>query len=281
MLPKEAPPVQRKALLCASSLDTLQGALYNETKFTHQRGIAMNRPYYLAYEERYRKVHALQALWGHSPQDEELRSILSRWVETHNLAGKHIAEFACGEGGSGVILSEAGCIWHGFDAAPSAVDRARLLTEHFPNAHCEVRDLIHQPLPAQSYDAALDVMGLHMLVTDSDRRAYLQNMFNCLKGGASALLVHESFRTDAYEGNVSSIEEWARITGLDFHTPQPRRIPGSDEITYLPLLPARPKNQAGYISEMEDIGFVVEEFMEMGENEKCIRSACIRVKRPL
>ncbi len=241
----------------------------------------MNKPYYLAYEERYQKIHALQTLWGHSPQDEELRSILSRWIQTQGLSEKRIAEFACGEGGSGVILSELGCIWHGFDVAPSAVDRARLLTEGFPNAHCEVRDLIHQPLPAESYDAALDVMGLHMLVTDSDRRTYLQNMFNCLKGGASALFVHESFRTDAYEGSVSSIEEWAHITGLDFHTPQPRRIPNSDEITDLPLLPARPKSRAGYIAEMENIGFAVEEFAEMGENDKCICSACILARKPL
>ncbi len=241
----------------------------------------MSRPYYFAYEERYQKIHVLKTLWGHSPQDEELRSILSRWVQTHNLSEKQIAEFACGEGGSGVILSELGCIWHGFDVAASAIECARSLTECFPDAYCEVRDLIRQSLPTETYDAALDVMGLHMLVTDADRKAYLQNLFNCLKRGAPALFVHESFRADAYEGNVSSIEEWAHITGLDFHTPQPRRIPYSDEITLLPLLPARPKRRAGYITELESIGFIVEEFLEMGENEKCICSACICVRKPL
>ena len=58
----------------------------------------MNKPYYLAYEERYQKIHALQTLWGHSPQDEELRSILARWIQTQGLSEKRIAEFACGEG---------------------------------------------------------------------------------------------------------------------------------------------------------------------------------------
>ncbi len=39
--------------------------------------------YYEAYEDRYRKAYAAGAVrWGHGPEDEALRAMLKRWVDT-------------------------------------------------------------------------------------------------------------------------------------------------------------------------------------------------------
>lgn len=74
----------------------------------------MEKPYYLAYENRYKKIFEAGAdHWGHTPDDEILYATLEKWVYKNNLFGKRIIEFACGEGACGVILSKLGCYYHG------------------------------------------------------------------------------------------------------------------------------------------------------------------------
>ncbi|MCL2407921.1 MAG: hypothetical protein FWC95_08330 [Defluviitaleaceae bacterium] len=81
----------------------------------------MNKdPYYLAYEKRYKATYAAGAArWGHPSDEPGLFHTLSEWALKHGLIdlGKRVIEFACGEGGSGVILSRLGCIYHGVDIA--------------------------------------------------------------------------------------------------------------------------------------------------------------------
>ena len=151
-------------------------------------------PYYTAYENRYRKVFATSTdCWGHSPDDEILVASLTKWVDEHGLRGKRIIEYACGEGSCGIILSKLGCIYHGVDIAPSAIERAALAVAGFPTASVSRLDMVSERVQGQ-FDAALDVMGFHMLVTDSDRAKYLNNVYASLRDGASALFFRESYR---------------------------------------------------------------------------------------
>ena len=86
----------------------------------------MNEPYYMAYEKRYRAVFEAGAdSWGHASCDPILRETLTKWVNENNLSGKKVVEFACGEGACGAILAELGCIYQGYDIAPTAVKKAR------------------------------------------------------------------------------------------------------------------------------------------------------------
>lgn len=232
-------------------------------------------PYYMAYENRYRKVFAAgAALWGHSPDDEILVRTLSRFVADNDLCGKRIIEFACGEGSCGIILSKLGCVYHGVDIAPSAVERAALAVAGFPNASVSRLDMVNDRVIGQ-YDAALDVMGFHMLVTDGDRRKYLENVNASLLTGAPALFFRESYRTDAYSGEVATFEDWCRISGSDYKTPELRRVMGSDITVDIPLVPARARNKADYIAEIQSAGFVVDDFVEMDINMQCPYSASI------
>lgn len=240
----------------------------------------MAQPYYMAYEDRYRRVFAAGIdLWGHSPQDEILFHTLAEWVENNALAGKTVVDFACGEGGAGVILSQLGCHYRGVDVAPSAVEKARERLKNVPHARVDCLDMVCETagLP-ETVDAALDCMGLHMILTDADRDAYLKNACTVLKPGAPMLFFRESYRDNAYSGVVESCEQWQTITGGDYVTPQVRKNQGKEVL--LPLVPARARNRAGYTEEMERAGFVVENFVPMGESPAIQYSANIYVRKP-
>ena len=244
----------------------------------------MKEPYYMAYEKRYQAVFSAGAeRWGHSPDNEVLYNTLKSWVEAHNLQGKSIIEYACGEGACGVILSELGCIYHGVDISPSAIEKSKKLLEPYPNATVEVLDMVKESVK-EKYDAALDCMGFHMLVTDNDRHLYLKNAYNSLKENSPMLFFRESYRRDgAYHGTVNSVEQWAQITGEDYKTPQLRQIRSSDNggvaEVLIPLLPARAKDKNGYIEEFENVGFNVEKFVEMDVSTVIPHSASVYVRK--
>ena len=242
----------------------------------------MIKSYYMAYENRYKKVYeAGVEHWGHSPDDKEFVDTLSKWVDKNKLKGKRIIEFACGEGASGVILSKLGCIYNGVDIAPSAISKAKAALNSFPDAKVSLLDIVNEKIN-ENYDAALDVMGLHMLVTDLDRKKYLGNAFSCLKNNSPMLFFRECYRLDAYEGKVTSFDEWKTITGCDYNTPQIRsaKCNGKEVKIAIPLLPARPKTKEGYIAEMQEAGFIVDDFNEIETNWQCPTSVSIFVHKP-
>lgn len=237
--------------------------------------------YYRAYEERYRAVEeAGGGVWGHSADDGGVNAALESWVRENALAGKRVAEFACGEGAGGVILSRLGCVYSGFDVAPTAVEKARRALEKFPGASVRELDMVRQRLPENSCDGALDMSGLHMLVTDAHRAAYLKNVIWALKPGAPALFWQEAYREDAYEGPVESIEEWESLSGLDFHTPEKRAIGNTGREVMLRLLPARPRNRDGYVREFQAAGFEVLKVRDVGISDFMATSASIWVRKP-
>jgi SAM-dependent methyltransferase len=246
--------------------------------------VKMNEPYYMAYEKRYQAVFSAGAKrWGHSPDDKVLYNTLKLWVEENNLQGKNVVEYACGEGACGVILSELGCVYHGVDISPSAIEKSRELLKNYPNATVEVLDMVKQRVNG-IFDAALDCMGFHMLVTDSDRELYLKNVYHSLKENAPMLFFRESYRMDkTYQGVVDTVDEWAKITGEDYHTPQLRQIRSDDDgnikEVLIPLLPARAKNEDQYIAEFEEAGFIVNRFVEMSTSSAIPHSATIYVRK--
>ena len=251
-------------------------------------------PYYLAYEHRYNAVHAAGvSRWGHADDDPGLVAALTDWVQANDLRGKRVVEFMCGEGASGVILSQLGCDYTGVDVSPAAVRAARESLSRHPNARAMVCDAAQSALrsalrsamrPAVDggFDGALDVMGLHMLVADPDRAQYLRNAFSCLKPGAPMLFFRESHRANAYEGPVASFEDWLALTGDDYATPQPRTAHGRDgEVEVLiALLPARARTLTGYAAELQATGFVVERAEALPENDECPLSAAIWARKP-
>ena len=129
------------------------------------------------------------------------------------------------------------------------------------------------------FDAAIDVMGYHMLITDDDRQKYLANVIAASRPGAPMLFYKESYRRDAYDGSVRSYEEWLTITGDDYVTPQVRRVMHSDITVNVPLVPGRARTKDGYMREFGCAGFIVDDFQEMEINEQNPYSATIWVHK--
>lgn len=240
------------------------------------------KPYYLAYESRYQKVYeAGGERWGHSPDDEDLTAQLTEWVDKYSLKGKRIIEFACGEGASGVILSKLGCIYHGVDIAPSAVEKAKDTLKDYPTASVSLLDMVNQSVD-EIYDAALDVMGFHMLVADPDRARYLKNAFSCLKRNAPMLFFREMYSEDASDEFIGSFDEWLSITKNDYSTPRQMFFnkDGKDIEIQIPYVPGRSKTKAGYMREMSDSGFTVDSIIELPTSRAVPNSAAVYVHKP-
>lgn len=231
-------------------------------------------PYYAKYEQRYQAVHAAGGSWGFSPEDTVLTDVLTQWVQDHGLAGKRIIEFACGEGGAGKILSGFGCTYHGVDLAPSAIETAAALLKDCPNATVTRLDMVNDRI-SEIYDAALDIMGFHILITDSDRQRYLKNVYNCLSPGAPVLFYRQVFRENAYDGPVESYEQWTTLMGIDYDTAEKRSARTADGTVevMLPRIAGRGHSEAGYRKEFAEAGFVVDRFEPWTEGKLAFRAS--------
>jgi hypothetical protein len=124
-------------------------------------------------------------------------------------------------------------------------------------------------------------MGLHMLVADADRAAYLSNAASALKPGAPMLFYAESYGENSYRGPVFSVEQWAEINQTTFFQLEKRtaRSGGIEVEVELPLLPARSKTREGYVTEMNAAGFAVEKFIDLSKIDPEGFGAAIYVRK--
>jgi len=221
--------------------------------------------------------------WGHTPDDEELTQVLTEWVNEHGLQGKRVIEFFCGEGAAGVILSGLGCVYHGVDVSPSALQTAADSLRDYPDASVAEVNVVSGVICGE-FDAALDVMGFHMLVTDPDRAAYLRNAFSCLRSGAPMLFFRQMSSENADDSFVGSYDEWLRVSKSDYITPREMNFKrdGKEIIIQIPYVPGRSKTIAGYVRELTEAGFAVDSdaIITMPPSRKCGECAVIRVRKP-
>jgi len=241
----------------------------------------MDKPYYFAYENRYKKAFTAGVdRWGHSPDDEILLSTLSNWVKVNHLQGKKIIEFGCGEGACGEILSKLGCIYHGIDISPAVIEKTSITLKHYSNTSVETFDMVNDVIK-DKYDGALDVMALHMLILDNDRQKYLKNAYNCLNKNSPMLFFRELHNENEINEDIISLEQWITITGNDYTTPKIKQIVQNNRKIELnlPYVPGREKSKNGYIKELTNVGFKIEKIIEMESSKAVQNSVSIFVKK--
>ncbi len=225
-----------------------------------------DKPYYTAYEKRYQSAYAQGVRYWHAFPEEtaEVNAQVGAFLDATGLqpGDAQVVEFGCGEGYVARMLAERGYRYTGMDLAPSAIARAEERLAPFAGrARVLVADIAHlsvgSVLPAGEFDAAMDVMCLHMLVVDADRQAYLRSACALLKPGAPMLFCFELWKADAYPHPVHSYEEWAGIAGGDYATPKEREAwhEGQTVKVMIPTIAARERTVDQYREEMEAAGF--------------------------
>lgn len=222
------------------------------------------KPYYTAYDKRYRSVYQQGAdNYIFLPAAEEIREIVIKYIEQFELAGKKVVEFGCGEGWAGLEFARLGCIYYGYDIVPSALEKATGLLSEYANATTHLCDVVLEDFPDETFDAGIDIACLHMLITDVDRKKYLGNVYKCLKQQAPMYFIHEGCRDDIYDGEITSYEQWLELTGEDVDTPEKRReaLKDGEQITVMiPRIAARPRPEKSYSEELTAAGFKIIRF---------------------
>lgn len=183
------------------------------------------KPYYTAYDKRYKSVYSQGVdYWSSFPEVIEgvktiLNQLFSLIPDKNDLK---LIEFGCGEGYIADYVSKMGIKYTGVDISGIAINKAkkRYLDK---NVKFLVQDMT-QCLETwdNSYDFALDVSSLHMLVVDQDRNKYLRTVGRVLKFGGTAIFLNESSRENSSECQIETYEQWLSISGTDVDTPERR-----------------------------------------------------------
>lgn len=136
--------------------------------------------YYRAYDERYRRVYALGArTWRQSRVDEELQ----RFLKVRGLPPGDAIDLGCGEGIDSIWLAARGWRVVGVDLSATAIDRARELTaDAGVVVEFQVGDVLNlSAYVDHSFDLAVNVFTLHMLVEREDRLRHLREAHRVLR----------------------------------------------------------------------------------------------------
>ncbi len=146
------------------------------------------RKYYLAYEERYRKLHDEGLTWFSDIPSPELLD----WVENNNISLEdEICEIGCGEGRDALYLSNKGYKVTAIDVSESAILKCKELAR-IKGVHIDLKvaDALSLSEVTRKYKWVYSIATLHMLVDDNDRYNYLTSLYNLLEPSGNLLLVN-------------------------------------------------------------------------------------------
>ncbi len=125
------------------------------------------RPYYEAYEERYRAVHAKGLRWAGERPTPIVADVAARFCPGKDV---RMLEIGCGEGRDACALLERGCDLLATDASPEAIAFCRRTFPAYADRFT-VLDCLRDAHP-ERYDFIFSVAVVHMLVPDTDRRGF-------------------------------------------------------------------------------------------------------------
>ena len=148
----------------------------------------MERKYYEAYEDRYKKIHQEKGLpWAGDRPSVLLKTLLEKYGADENSS---ILEVGCGEGQNALYLISEGFNIEASDISNEAIvwcknwAREREIDEK----HFFVMDALKNNLK-KKYDFIYSVAVLHMLTEDDDRINFLKFIREHLKENGKAFIV--------------------------------------------------------------------------------------------
>lgn len=142
-----------------------------------------NRPYYEAYDDRYKQVHAFGMSW----ESDQPTKIVTTFLKKYNITpDKKGLEIGCGEGRDAIRLLNK---HYQLTAADISEEAIRYCRTKYPacSDHFLCLDCLHGE-HNMTYDYIYAVAVLHMLTEDEDRQAFYRFIRDHLKEGSTALI---------------------------------------------------------------------------------------------
>ncbi|WP_327696793.1 class I SAM-dependent methyltransferase [Streptomyces sp. NBC_00459] len=147
--------------------------------------------YYYGYEDRYRTVYENGAeLWESA---EPNASLLQMIGERPDVFSGQIIDLGCGEGRDSLYLLSQGHDVVSVDVSHSALTRARELATaaNLDASGFVERDIIYlRGFGENSFDLAMNMGCLHMLVDEEQRGSHISRVFDILRPGGHFIVDH-------------------------------------------------------------------------------------------
>ena len=154
------------------------------------------RPYYEAYEERYRAVHAKGLRWAGEQATPIVADVAGRYLS----AGAALLELGCGEGRDARALLARGYDLRATDCSEAAVAFCRKAMPAYADRFQRL-DFLRDAESAH-YDMIYAVAVVHMLVLDADRRGLFRFIREHLRPNGIGLIC--SMRTERHSARWRS-----------------------------------------------------------------------------
>jgi len=207
----------------------------------------------LAYQRRYAKVYEAGApFWEEPAPTKELVMYIH---QMHFPRGTNAIEFGCGEGRDSIFLAKQSFKVAAIDVASSAVKRAKQrAAEEDVSIDFAVADATDLGcFKSSTYDLAVSIGYLHMVIDEKDRQKHLSETlrllkrggfyFSCNIGGEKRVRLGDIYRKAPTPGDLT-----------------PRKIivgGGEEKEISLPIIAAWPKSGQQYKEEFETAGFKI------------------------
>lgn len=148
----------------------------------------MNRKYYEAYEDRYKKVHKEKnRAWAGEGYSPTIETLLKKYGATKKSS---ILEIGCGEGQNAIHLLSQGYNVIASDVSPEAIRWCKEKAKE-KNVFAKpffVMDILNNNL-TEKFDFIYSVAVLHMLVEQNDRDKFLTFIHNHLNENGKAFII--------------------------------------------------------------------------------------------
>ena len=181
-------------------------------------------PKHTRYEPRYRAVYDAGVPFATGDREDQRLACFRRFLEQQVNPGRLI-DLGCGEGFPALIAAEKGYEVLGVDSAPSAIAKCQE-THHHPRLTFVQADVCElSSIPSESFDVAVDLGCLHMLVEDDDARRCIGHAFRVLRPGglwygqnlvpaddAEAWCPHERERVEWWRKRIAEPDDGTLIT---------------------------------------------------------------------
>lgn len=142
-----------------------------------------SRPYYEAYDDRYRQVHREQLQWFSSAPSPIVSEVIRKFGI---LPDSPVLELGCGEGRDAVPLLQAGYSLLATDISSEAIAYCRELAPRYADCF-SVLDCIHGHLEG-TFHFIYAVAVLHMLVEEDDRDGFYRFLRDHLREDGIGLI---------------------------------------------------------------------------------------------